>query len=53
VLERGADGVAWLIPENASAPPTALNDYLNPIARTTDTLPFATQGLIDRSTRDA
>lgn len=53
VLERGADGVAWLIPENASAPPTALNDYLNPTARATDTLPFATQGLIDRSTRDA
>jgi len=53
VLERGADEAVWIVPENASGAPFDLTNFLQPIARVTDTLPFATQGLIDRSTRDA
>jgi hypothetical protein len=52
-FERGADRVVWTTPENASAPPQALLDLLQFTARDTDTAAFATQGLIDRSIRDA
>jgi len=52
VAGRGADRLAWLTPENASAPPQGLVDLLAPTSRETDTLAFGTQGLIDRGTRD-
>jgi len=53
ILERGADNIVWIVPENGDNGPFELGNLLNPTARVTDTLPFATQGLIDRSTRDA
>jgi len=52
VAERGADRLAWVTPENASAPPQGLVDLLEPTSKATDTLAFPTQGLIDRGTRD-
>lgn len=52
VAERGADRLAWVTPENASAPPQGLVDLLAPTSKATDTLAFGTQGLIDRGTRD-
>lgn len=53
IAERGADNLVWVTRENADAPPQGLVDLLQPIARATDTAAFATQGLIDRSSRDA
>jgi hypothetical protein len=53
VIERGASGVAWIVPENATSPSQELTSLLSPVARDTDTLAFGTQGLIHRDTRDA
>lgn len=51
-VERGAGGVTWVVPENASSPPTELTDLLGPTARTPSELAFGTQGLIARSKRN-
>jgi len=52
--ERGTDGVVWVIPENESGPaPIDLTNLLGGTSRAPGELAFATQGLIDRSTRDA
>ena len=53
VIERGASGVAWVIPENAASPTQELTSLLSPIARDMDRLAFGVQGIIDRDTRDA
>lgn len=48
-LERGADGVVWTVPENATAPPQAVVDLLTPTSRATDETAIPTQTLRERS----
>jgi hypothetical protein len=48
-LKRGWDDALWTAPTNATAPPQALLDRLEPIAATTEWDLGATQGLVTRA----